>query len=652
MDALSSNADNNNQEKSEQNIKQQLSVLKGIIESIKSPVFSVDKEFKYTSFNKEHAIIMKLLYNAKIELNNNMLDYMTVGKDHEKAKLNLSKALKGENIIEEAFSGEELLSRLYFEVTHNPIYDHDNKIIGVAVMAKDITIRKKAEVKLQTSEKCYRRLFESAKDGILILDTLTGKIVDVNPFIKKMLGYSHEELIDKELWEIGAFKNISASKEAFIELQSKEYIRFENMPLETKEGKLINVEFISNVYLVDDKKVIQCNIRDITERIIANEQLLIAKVKAEESDRLKTAFLHNVSHEIRTPLNAIVGFSGFLNNPDLSAEKRKNFTDIILQSSDQLLSIIDDIIRIASIESGQEIIQENEININLICNLLKEQFLPQSINKNITFNLKTILPDDEAIIITDSTKIIQILTNLIVNALKFTQQGYITFGYMVKDSHLEFYVEDSGIGIPLNMQDEIFKRFRQVETTDTRNFGGSGLGLSISKAYVEMLGGKMRLTSELNKGSVFYFTIPYKKVNLKKLPDIPNIKGLHFEFKKPKTLLIAEDEDSNFMLLQELLSDMGISIIRAVNGIEAVELCKSNPQINLVLMDIKMPEMDGYEATMQIKEFKPDLYIIAQTAYSTEADKNKAFACGCSDFMSKPLKRDLLLSKINEQLLK
>lgn len=599
MDTLNSNAENKNIEQSEQNIRQQLSVIKGVLESIKSPVFSVDKNFKYTSFNKAHATVMKALYNANIKLNNNMLDYMSVEEDREKAKLNLTKALNGEYIIEEAFSEEEQSTRLFFEVTHNPIYDDDNKIIGVSVMAKDITVAKRAEEKLRDSEKCYRRLFESAKDGILILDALTGQIVDVNPFLTEMLGYSHQELLGKELWEIGVFKNIVASKDGFIELQTNEYIRFEDMPLESIDGRQINVEFISNVYLVDYKKVIQCNIRDITERRIVHEQLLIAKAKAEESDRLKTAFLHNISHEIRTPMNAIVGFSGFLNDSDLIPEKRKHYTDLIIQSSDQLLAIIDDIVSTASIEAGQEEIQENEININLICKLINEQYFSKAKDKNVILSFKTILPDDEAIIITDATKLTQILNNLIVNALKFTQQGYVNFGYTVKDSQLEFYVEDSGIGIHLDMQEVIFNRFRQVETTDARNFGGSGLGLSISKAYVEMLGGKMWLTSELGKGSVFYFTIPYKKVNQEKLPDIPSIKGLRFEFKTPKTLLIAEDEDSNFMMLAELFSEMGINIIRAANGIEAVELCKSNPHIDLVLMDLKMPEMDGYEATIR-----------------------------------------------------
>lgn len=258
---------------------------------------------------------------------------------------------------------------------------------------------------------------------------------------------------------------------------------------------------------------------------------------------------------------------------------------------------------------------------------------------------------DRAYIITDATKLTQILTNLIGNSLKFTQQGFVNIGYTVIDSQLEFYIKDSGMGIASDMQEVIFNRFRQIETTDARNFGGSGLGLSISKAYVEMLGGKMWLTSELGKGSEFYFTIPYKNTSPKKLPDIPSIKGLSFEFNTTKTLLIAEDEDSNFLLLKEMLSGFGINIIRAVNGLEAVELCK-NSHIDLTLMDLKMPLMDGYEATIRIKEFKPDLSIIAQTAYSTKADRKRALACGCSDFISKPLKRELLLSKIYNQLLK
>ena len=379
------------------------------------------------------------------------------------------------------------------------ILDEEGKNI-IATISQDITSRKRLEDRLSLLETRYRRLFESAKDGILILDAETGKIVDVNPFLIDLLGYSKKEFIEKTIWEIGSFKDIYENKEKFFELQQKEYVRYEDLPLVTSAGREIHVEFVSNVYLCNDNKVIQCNIRDITERtkiqneikfqsdlinnvgqaVIAtdlpgkvifwnnaaekiygwstseaigesimdltpaqqsNEQavaimnklsagktwagefhvkrkdgssfpafvtdtpildsngnltgiigissditerkraemeLIKAKEKAEESDRLKTAFLHNISHEIRTPLNAIVGFSTILNNPGLIPEKRKQYTDIIIQSSDQLLAIIDDIMSIAAIEAGQEKIQENEINMNLICKLINEQFLPKS----------------------------------------------------------------------------------------------------------------------------------------------------------------------------------------------------------------------------------------------------------------------------------
>ena len=400
----------------------------------------------------------------------------------------------------------------------------------------------------------------------------------------------------------------------------------------------------------EGNNIVATILQDITSRKRTEMELIEAKERAEESDRLKTSFLHNVSHEIRTPMNAIVGFSGFLNEPGLRPEKRKHYTDIIIQSSNQLLAIIDDIIRIASIEVGQEKIQKNEININLICKLINEQFSIKANDKDVTLSLSTALADVDAIIITDATKLTEILTNLIGNALKFTRQGYVNFGYVVKDNQLEFYVEDSGMGIPPDMQEKIFNRFRQVETTNTRNFGGSGLGLSISKAYAEMLGGKIWLTSELDKGSVFYFTIPYVTANRRKLSEIPSSDGFNLKLNTTKTVLIAEDEDSNFVLLEEMLADSGININRVVNGLEAVRLCKSNPYIDLVLMDIKMPEMDGYDATTRIKEIMPELPIIAQTAYITEGDRMKALAYGCSDFISKPIDKKLLLSKIHEQL--
>ncbi|OFY91631.1 MAG: hypothetical protein A2266_04820 [Bacteroidetes bacterium RIFOXYA12_FULL_40_10] len=531
-----------------------------------------------------------------------------------------------------------------FVTTLNDLNGLPLEIIG---MVEDITEQKKIndEIKLQAD------LLSNVGQSIIATDLL-GKVIYWNNAAEKIYGWSSAEAMGQNIIDltpsfqsgeqaIEIMKNLSAGKTWAGEFGVKRKggssfpVFVTDTPILDSNGKLTGIIGISS---------------DITERKLAEKELIGAKERAQESDRLKTAFLHNISHEIRTPMNAIVGFSGFLNDPDLTPEKRNDFIKIIIQSSDQLLAIIDDIMRIASIESGQETIQEDEININLICKLINEQFSPKANEKSITLSLKTPLADDEAIIFTDATKLTQILTNLIGNAFKFTRQGYINFGYKVKGKQLEFYVGDSGIGIAKDMQEKIFNRFRQVETSDTRYFGGSGLGLSISKAYVEMLGGKMWLSSELGKGSVFYFTTPYKRSNPKKMPETPSVNGLNFEFDSSKTILIAEDKDSNFILLEEMLSDFKINIIRALNGVEAVKMCKSNPNIDLVLMDIIMPEMDGYEATKRIKEFNPNLPIIAQSAYINESDRLKALSNGCCDFISKPISKNMLLSKINEQL--
>jgi len=388
---------------------------------------------------------------------------------------------------------------------------------------------------------------------------------------------------------------------------------------------------------------------DISSLKIYAKELKTAKEKAEESDRLKTAFLHNISHEIRTPMNAIVGFSGFLNDPDLDDEKRRQFADIIVQSSNHLLSIITNIVSIASIEAGQEKIAENQINLNSTLRYIHDQLLLKAKVKNISLNLKLPLPYSDENITTDETKLVQILTNLIDNSLKFTKKGYVNFGYTIKDTELKFFIEDTGIGIASEMHQEIFKRFRQVDGTNTRQFGGSGLGLSISKAYIELLGGRIWLTSELDKGSIFYFTIPFKRAKKNTLSEKRSNNKLKIKLEQHKTILVAEDEDSNYMLLEKILSGLNIDIIRAINGVEAIKTCKSK-HIDLVLMDIKMPFMDGYEATKQIRIFLPGLPIIAQTAYSTELDKNKALACGCNDFISKPIKQEHLISIIKRQL--
>ncbi len=378
--------------------------------------------------------------------------------------------------------------------------------------AQEQRARQRAEKELQK----LSRAVEQSPNSIFITD-INGSIEYVNPTTIKRTGYMNEELIGQNprIFNSGEtpqkeysliWKTISSGKEWKGEFHNKK-----------KSGELF-WESSTISPILDDNGVITHYVainEDVTKSKKLTLELIEAKEKAEESDRLKTAFLHNISHEIRTPMNAIIGFSGFLSDPNLNIKKRVQYNDIIIQSCNQLLSIITDIVNIATIEAGQEMIHESEINLNATLILLHDQFLLKAQKQNISFNLKPSLPDNKDRISTDETKLIQILTNLVGNALKFTNHGHVNFGYIVKNDELEFFVEDTGIGVHPEMYEEIFKRFRQVESTIERRFGGSGLGLSISKAYVGLLGGKIWLVSELGKGSTFYFTIPLKKIKQK-----------------------------------------------------------------------------------------------------------------------------------------
>jgi len=379
---------------------------------------------------------------------------------------------------------------------------------------------------------------------------------------------------------------------------------------------------------------------EIVEKKRISLSLVIAKEKAEESDRLKTAFLQNMSHEIRTPLNAISGFSGMLNKPELSEEKRKSFVSIIQNSSNQLISIVSDILTISSLETKQEKTNINKVCINNIIVDLLSIFKQQALNQNISLYAKQQLNDKQSEIFSDKTKITQILTNLLTNALKFTHEGFIEFGYNLKETELEFYVKDSGIGIKTELHEKIFERFRQADKSINKLYGGTGLGLAISKSFTDLLGGKIWVQSEIEKGSTFYFTVPYKPVNEIDKITTPTRQNENF-----KTILVAEDEEYNFLFLEELLIDMDLKIIHAKDGKETVEICKTNSKIDLILMDIKMPIMTGDTAAKLIKEFRQDLIIIAQSAYGLEQELER-YSGIFDDYVTKPIKENELKEKL------
>ncbi len=376
-------------------------------------------------------------------------------------------------------------------------------------------------------------------------------------------------------------------------------------------------------------------------------ELIIAKENAEESDKLKTAFLQNMSHEIRTPLNGIIGFSALLNEEGLSKDEIKGFTTIINQSGQRLIEIVNNVLEISKIQTGQVKIEEEQIFIDSTLSGLLTFFSPITEVKNVRLNYQN-LDDKQRIIFSDECKLNQILTNLINNAVKFTKSGSIDFGYEIIDNEVRFFVKDTGIGISAEMYDRIFERFVQAELTVTRKYEGAGLGLAICKGLVELLGGRIWVESEIGVGTTFFFTLPYIPV-AKIAPTVLTSFEIPVKGTSGK-ILIAEDDWISSQYLGRVFAKFGFTVINAENGEQAVEFVRNIPEIELILMDIRMPVLDGIEATKQIKLIRPDLPIIAQTAYAFSEERTTILAIGCDDYVAKPIEMDKINAIIEKYL--
>jgi len=366
-----------------------------------------------------------------------------------------------------------------------------------------------------------------------------------------------------------------------------------------------------------------------------------AEQKAIDSDRLKTAFLQNISHEIRTPMNSIVGFSQLLRDKDITEGERTDYLGLISKSSDQLLNIVNEVLDISLIETGNITVNFKNIYLNKLLDDLYHIYIPL-VNGRIDLSLTKDLSDSESYIRTDPTKVRQIINNLLNNALKFTDKGYVHFGYSRKGDELEFYIEDTGIGIEAADHGKIFDRFLKIGKDNMRLYDGVGLGLAICKGNVDLLQGRIWLDSVPGKGSRFSFTIPYDPVDSdEQAPGKPVKISENFD---KLVILVAEDDDVNFMYINEIFRGTGAEILHAVNGKEAVDICMNDDRIGIVLIDIKMPVMNGYEAIRKIREFRPGLPIVAQTAFALSNEMLKAFNAGSNDYISKPFKKDQLLA--------
>ncbi len=645
-------------------------ILRDITERKKIENALTDNQKRYKTLFKSSPIGIALLDNRGniLEVNKTLskiLGYTSINDlkkiniynlpDPQRHKLSnhFDKCLKSKTAQSDTIeytSSKEKTSNINYHF--KPIKNKDGDVIYILANIEDISKAKNTEKNLRQSKELFKSILLTIPDIVLVLSesgiykevfTANEEKLAAPPEVLK--GNSIYEFVEKPVGDeiISVIKEVLSTQK----LKTTEY------PIEIN-GKIL--WFQGNIMPIHafEKECVLWVARDITEKKHTIKQLQKAKEKAEESDLLKSSFLTNMSHEIRTPLNAILGFAELLHENNIPPEERRKYIDIILQRGNDLLYIINDIIDISKIESGQIQLNNEVFSVN---HILKKQYDFYSLNKkiktnnNVDIELETGLemPDDR--IIGDSEKLQQVLTNLLANAVKFTHKGKIVFGYSKQsNNNLLFYVKDSGIGIPKDKIDVVFSRFRQVHEHASREYGGTGLGLAISKELVNLMGGKIWVESLEDKGTTFSFILPYLKAGQK------NKKSKHKNTVTAdhkwldKRIMIVEDDATSFFFLKELLAVKGAEIVHASDAEEAIAICRSDRNISLVLMDIRLPGINGYEATKEIKKICSDIAIIAQTAYAFKDDVKKSKEYGCDDHISKPIRRETLYETIEKHL--
>lgn len=610
---------------------------------IHSPFFQDEKD-NFREWNAEKSLTGYLIKNNRSLL----LHKNEILRLHKKGIIDLR------GTVPEVWMGvplrveERILGAIVFQDYNTPEFFDQSSLEILELAAHELSLfidRQNAEEK---ANKLSRAVEQSSV--AVVITNREGSIEYINPFFTELTGYSFDEVKGKKsnILKSGHQNNEFYKKLWEVILSGNDW-----------EGELLNKKKSGELYwsqatispILNSEGIITNLIsihEDITERKKMVEDLIEAKEKAQQSDRLKSAFLANMSHEIRTPMNGILGFLELLGEPDLGEDVRTGYLDIVKKSGQRLLSTINDIIEISKIESGDMQLCSQEINVSQFLSYYYDFFLPQAKGKGLQLEFVQCKTETETIF-TDKSKLDSILTNLIKNAIKFTEKGSIEFGCEQKDSHtLLFYVKDTGKGIHPDKIDLVFERFMQADNLNTRGYEGSGLGLSITKAYVEHLGGKIWVESEPEKGSCFYFTIhtsPREDTDPDKTENEEENTRL---FPKKLKLLIAEDDTISFMFLEAILKTYQFEITRCVTGLEAVQYCRSNPDIDLILMDIGMPVMDGYEATRRIREFNKNVVIIAQTAFAISSDSLKVKEAGCNDYLPKPINKEHLFELIQK----
>lgn len=552
---------------------------------------------------------------------------------------------------------------------------------SVTIIIQELTEEIQAKERLKLNKLQYESLFEWAADGILIGNP-EGIVINCNKSICQISGYNRDEIIGYNITKLFNPEELERKPLDYKTIGKGESLLAERELLR-KDKKIVIIEM--NTRRVADGRL-QTYVRDISDRIMAqkqikeqNEELIqaeeelkatnnellllteklieqreslkIAKEKAEESDQLKSAFLANMSHEIRTPMNGIIGFAQMLKIGNYPMEKQRRFLGIIHSLTKHLLQIINDIVDISKIEANQLIIYKETFYVNDLMHEIYNAFTEEIQNQEkheVTVKISQPVHRNQALIHTDNIRLRQVLTNLMSNATKFTMEGQIELGYTKNEKSYTFFVKDTGIGIPPQEHKEIFNRFKQANALRTTKHEGTGLGLSICKSLTNKLEGRIWVESEPDKGSAFYVEIPTGDTTDVRIESLIET-NLIYNWQN-KTILIIEDEPANQIFLQELLETTKASLILAETGRQAIEIWKTNSTIDLVLLDIRLPDMLGLEVAKTIRKTNKTTPIVAQTAYAMGDDREASLKAGCTNYISKPIDVEFLLSMINDYL--